>query len=74
MTERQIAAQALRLSVKQRARLARDLLDSLEEARDAGVQEAWLDEAERRYEAYRQGKVKARPAGEAIRRARSRIA
>ena len=40
--------EALGLSREERAGLARDLIESLDPARDDGAEQAWLDEAERR--------------------------
>lgn len=68
-----VQAEALRLSGKDRARLAEALLLSLDEAADDNVQKHWLDEAERRYRAYKEGKTKAVPAAQAFRRARARL-
>jgi putative addiction module component (TIGR02574 family) len=73
MTVKEIEAAVLRLPVRKRARLAKVLLESLDETPDPGVLEAWLDEAERRYRLYREGKTKAIPAGEVLRKARRRL-
>jgi len=73
MTAKQIAAQALRLPVKQRARLAKHLLDSLAEKEDGEVLDAWIEEAGRRYRNYKAGKTKAKPASEVLREARRRL-
>ena len=40
--------EALRLSREERAGLARDLIESLDEPADDDPEQAWLDEAERR--------------------------
>ncbi len=37
------------------------------------VESEWIDEAERRYKEYREGKLKARPSDEALRSARNHI-
>jgi putative addiction module component (TIGR02574 family) len=73
MTEKNVAAAALRLSGRQRARLAARLIASLDTIRETGVQSAWLEEAERRDRAYRQGRHAAKPAEEVIERLRSRL-
>jgi putative addiction module component (TIGR02574 family) len=68
-----VQADALRLSGKDRARLAEALLLSLDESADDQAQKLWLDEAEKRYRAYKKGKTKAVPAQQAFRKARARI-
>ncbi|HUU10273.1 MAG TPA: addiction module protein [Phycisphaerae bacterium] len=67
MTVRDLAKRALQLPARQRARLAKRLLRSLDEGREPDVLDAWVQEAERRYRAYRQGKTTSRPAVEALR-------
>ena len=62
-----------KLSPKQKAELARTLIDSLDEDLDEDVEQIWIDEAARRFEAYRGGKMSARPAAEVFARARARI-
>ena len=62
-----------KLSPKQKAELARTLIDSLDEDLDDDVEQLWLDEAARRYEAYRCGEMSSRPVAEVFARARSRL-
>ena len=62
-----------KLSPRQRAELARTLIDSLDEDLDDDVEQIWLDEAARRYEAYRCGEMTSRPAAEVFARARARL-
>ena len=62
-----------KLSPKQKAVLARMLIDSLDEDLDDEVEQVWLDEAARRYEAYRCGEMSSRPAAEVFARARARL-
>ena len=62
-----------KLSPKQKAELARTLIDSLDEALDDDVEQLWLDEAARRYEAYRCGEISSRPAAEVFAQARARL-
>ncbi len=56
--------EAERLSTKDRARLIRRLISSLERKDDGDIEQAWLDEAERRLLAYRSGQTTARPGEE----------
>jgi putative addiction module component (TIGR02574 family) len=67
---KEIETSALRLSEKQRARLASRLLDSLEKRRELGVEQAWLEEIERRNSELESGEVELIPAAEVIGKAR----
>ena len=69
MSTEELAAQALRLSHSERAHLAQQLLDSLDE--ESEVERAWAEEAERRYEELRSENVEAVPADQAFAEARS---
>ena len=57
------------LSLEERAELAGTLLLSLDEPSESEVERLWLQEAERRLQAFREGKVKGIPAEEVFRRA-----
>jgi len=61
------------LSVQERARLAHQLIASLDAGEDVDAEEVWLEEAERRYQAYRQGKLAAKPADKVFHEAKSRL-
>jgi putative addiction module component (TIGR02574 family) len=65
-----VEAQALKLTVEERARLADRLIASLAEDE---VEEAWAVEVERRVEEIESGRAKLVPAAEAIARARAAI-
>lgn len=67
-----LRTEALRLPEKARAELAKDLLYSLDDSAESGVEEAWEEEAERRYEEIRQGLVTPIPNEQVFREARSR--
>lgn len=69
----QIETEALKLSAKSRAVLARKLLDSLEPAAETDNERAWYDEAERRERELDEGKTDTIPAREVLRRLRSEI-
>ena len=62
-----------KLSPKQKAELARTLIDSLDEDLDENVEQIWIDEAARRFEAYRRGEMSSRPEAEVFARARARL-
>lgn len=61
------------LSREEKAALALVLIDELDPIKEPGVDELWLEEARRRYDAYRRGEMKAVPGDEAMARARSRL-
>jgi len=54
-----VTQQALDLDLKDRARLAERLLESLDGVSEEEIQELWLDEAERRIKEYRAGRMEA---------------
>lgn len=68
----QLQAELLQLPPDVRARLAEALLASLEEA-NTELDLAWADEAERRAEELRSGRVAPVPAAKAKSRARSQL-
>lgn len=65
--------QALDLDYKDRADLARRLLDSLEDLSPEEYERAWLEVAVRRAEELRSGKAKGIPVEEVLRDAESRL-
>jgi putative addiction module component (TIGR02574 family) len=65
--------EARALSPKEKAALARVLIDDLDPTADASVEELWLDEARRRYDAYRRGEMPSVPGEEGLNRARNRL-
>lgn len=65
-----IENEALNLPLADRAKLAQRLLLSLEELSESEVEEAWLDEAERRALEIDEGLVQLVPAEEVSRKAR----
>jgi hypothetical protein len=66
--------QVLELEARDRARLARILLESLEGLSEKEIEELWLDEAERRDRAVDEGKIQLRSADEVMKEARARRA
>lgn len=61
------------LTTKEKAALARVLIDDLDDAPDEEVKQLWIDEAQRRYEAYLKGELQAVDGDTAMARARSRL-
>lgn len=70
---RQLESKALKLPAKDRARLAKRLIASLDPEPEEGAEEAWAREIERRVEELRTGKVRARPAEDVLRQIRSKL-
>jgi len=66
-------AEAMTLPVSQRAILAQHLLASLDDIEEQENENLWLEEAGRRYEAYKAGSLPARNAFEAIAEMRTRL-
>jgi hypothetical protein len=65
--------EALTLPVSQRAILAQHLLASLDDLGEQENERLWLEEAGRRYEAYKAGVMPARDAFEALADMRGRL-
>lgn len=70
---KKIEEEALRLSSHERAQLAEHLISSLDELEDPEAERLWIEEAERRYQEYKQGKVKVKPAEMVFKEARSKL-
>lgn len=65
--------QALKLQSRERATLAEHLIASLDALDDAENERLWLEEADKRYQEYKQGNISARPAEDVLRDAHSAI-
>ena len=70
---RELESQALKLSRKERARLAQRLISSLDQGVDADTERLWLAEAERRLAELKSGKVTAIPADKVVKKVRSAL-
>jgi putative addiction module component (TIGR02574 family) len=68
-----IQRQARALPVKEKAALARLLIEELDTAGNADAEQIWIDEAQRRYDAYQKGELEALPGDDVMNRARNRI-
>ena len=68
-----IEKQARSLPLKQKAALARVLIQELDTTVDADAEQLWIVEAQRRYDAYLKGELEALPGDEVMARARNRI-
>jgi len=70
---RELESKALKLSRRERARLAQQLISSLDQKIDADAEKLWLEEAERRLAELKSGKVAGIPAEKVIKKARSTL-
>lgn len=73
MNAEQVEAEAMKLDVKARARLAGLLLESLESLSPEENERIWAEEAERRSAALDAGTLKSRPAEDVFRDAQARL-
>ena len=69
-----VAADAMKLPVRERVRLAQQLVSTVDAQSETEVEELWFREAERRLEELRTGKVEGIDADEAFRMAREDLA
>ena len=69
----EIAAEAMKLPLRDRVRLAQRLVSSVEDQLEGDVETLWAAEAERRLAELRTGKVQGVEAGEAFRKAREAL-
>lgn len=70
---KEIEEKALRLSSHERAILVEHLISSLDEQEDPEGERLWIEEAERRYQEYKKGKVSGKPAKIVFKEARSKL-
>jgi hypothetical protein len=73
MAFEELEKQARSLSTEEKATLARILLEALDTASDANAEQLWLEEAQRRYDAFLHGELEARSGDEVMQRAYERI-
>ena len=69
----QVQKQAQLLTLQEKAALAHLLIEELDSAAEADVEQLWIAESRRRYEAYLRGKLQSVPGDEAMASARQRI-
>ena len=69
----ELEVEVLKLPVEARAELAHRLIESLEDSDTGDFEAEWIEEAERRYAAYRAGISMGRPGEEVFRQAKSRL-
>ena len=69
----EVQKQAQMLTTQEKAALAHLLIEELDSASDADVEQLWIAESQRRYEAYRRGEIQSLPGDEVMARARNRL-
>ena len=73
MSLKELEAEIKKLDLKDRATLAKWIVESLDELSEAEIEALWAEEAERRLDELEQGLVSEIPAEEALRRVRAAI-
>ena len=61
------------LTVQEKAALAHQLIEDLDSTLDADVEQAWIVESQRRYQAYLRGELQSKPGDEVMANARNRL-
>lgn len=69
----ELEKQARMLTPQEKASLARILIEELDPSSDADVEQLWLEESQRRHEAYLRGELKSVSGDEVMSRVRSRL-
>ncbi|MGH9877554.1 MAG: addiction module protein [Nitrososphaerales archaeon] len=69
----EIESEAMQLSRQERALLVEHLLPTLDLGEDVDAEELWLQEAERRYQEYRAGRIASKPAQQVFEDAKKRL-
>jgi hypothetical protein len=73
MSLKELEAEIKKLNLKDRAMLAKWIVESLEELSNAEIEALWAEEAELRLDEMEKGSVAEIPAEDALRRARATI-
>jgi len=73
MAFEELEKHARALTVEEKAALARILIEELDTAIDPNAEQLWLEEAQRRYEAFLRGELEAHSGDEVMQRARDRL-
>jgi putative addiction module component (TIGR02574 family) len=69
----ELEQEARHLLIQDRALLAQHLIASIDPGEDVDAEAVWLEEAEERYQAFRQGKLAAKPVDQVFREAQSKL-
>jgi putative addiction module component (TIGR02574 family) len=69
----QLKEQSRLLTAQEKARLARILIEGLDASPDQNIEQLWITESKRRYQAYLRGEIEAHPGDEVMTRVRNRL-
>jgi putative addiction module component (TIGR02574 family) len=69
----ELERQARLLTPQEKAALARILIEELDHSGDTQVEQIWIAESQRRYQAYLKGEIKSLPGDEVMSQARNRL-
>ena len=69
----ELEKQSRLLTAEEKATLARILIEGLDPSQDRDVEQVWIAEAERRYQAYLRGEIEAHDGDEVMTRTRNRL-
>ena len=69
----ELEKQSRLLTAEEKAALAHILIEGLDSAVDHDVEQLWISEAQRRYQAYLKGEIQAHPGDEVMTRVRNRL-
>ncbi len=73
MSFEDLVAEVKKLSLEERASLAKWIVESLDELSESEIEALWVQEAERRLDELEQGRATEIPAEEVLRRARAAL-
>ena len=69
----ELEKQSRLLTAQEKATLARILIEGLDQSQDRDVEQVWVAEAQRRYQAYLRGEIEAHDGDEVMTRTRNRL-
>ncbi|MGH8751262.1 MAG: addiction module protein [Burkholderiales bacterium] len=70
---KELEKKARALTSREKTTLARILIEDLDSSTDENVEQLWIEEAQRRYRAYKVGELIPRSGDEVMRKARQRL-
>jgi len=65
--------QAKKLPLKERAMLIKSLIDEFDELDEKDLEQLWIKEASRRFQSFKSGNIKAKPAEDVFNDARAKL-
>jgi putative addiction module component (TIGR02574 family) len=73
LTKKKLQSEVMKLPLRDRAKLIKRLIESVDSEEEESAKEAWLVEARRRYEQVKNGKARTESAESAFKRARAAL-